>query len=176
MLVTHNELIDVVGNRIRADIIAEVQQAKLYSIIADEVTNVANKEELFLVLRYVFNNEVKEVFVDFIEVERITGVMLAESIGSGRTSSICWKCMVSAGFHCWCSFKAIVQQSAPLAMYYHCASHQLNLAVVSACKPSRIQNLTLEFFSFSSKRQRLLDACIEKFDRISTCQIVKGHM
>ena len=48
-----NELIDVVGNSSRSTIIAEVQQAKLYSIIADEVTDVANKEELSLVLRYV---------------------------------------------------------------------------------------------------------------------------
>ena len=41
------------------------------------MTDVANKEELSLVLR---NNEVKEVFNDFTEVERITGAMLAESI------------------------------------------------------------------------------------------------
>lgn len=67
-------------NSIRSDIIAEVQQTKLYSIIADKVTDVANKEELSLVLRYVLNNEVKEVFVDFIEVERITGEVLAKSI------------------------------------------------------------------------------------------------
>ena len=44
-----NELIDVVGSSIRSAIIFEVQQAKLYSIIADEVTDVANKEELSLV-------------------------------------------------------------------------------------------------------------------------------
>ena len=42
-----NELIDVVGGSIHSAIIAEVQQAKLYSIFADEVTDVANKEEQF---------------------------------------------------------------------------------------------------------------------------------
>ena len=31
----------------------------------------ANKEELSLVLRYVFDNEIKEFFVDILEVERI---------------------------------------------------------------------------------------------------------
>ena len=95
-----NELIDVVGNSIHSTIIAEVQQAKLYSIIADEVTDVANKEELSLVLRYVYDDEVKEAFVDFIEVERITGVLLAESwIGSGRISSLCrtWEVNVMMG-------------------------------------------------------------------------------
>lgn len=41
-----NELIDVVGNSIRSDIIGEVKQAKLYSIIADKVTDVANRRAL----------------------------------------------------------------------------------------------------------------------------------
>ena len=73
-------MIDVVGNRIRSDIVAEVHQAQFYSVIADEVIDVANKEELSLALRYVFCGTVKEVFVDFIEVERTTGELLAESI------------------------------------------------------------------------------------------------
>ena len=48
--------------------------------IADEVNDVANREEVSLVLRYVFQDVVKEVFVGFIAVDRITGVALAESI------------------------------------------------------------------------------------------------
>ena len=58
---------------IRNDIVKEVQSAKYYSIIADEVTDAANKEELSLILQYVYNREISEVFVDFLEVERIIG-------------------------------------------------------------------------------------------------------
>ena len=173
-----NELIDVVANRIRSDIIAEVQQAKFYSIIADEVTDAGNREELSLVLRYVFNDEVKEVFVDFIEVERITGEVLAKSI-------LAWVekndlCLLDMRGQCYdgasnmsgarSGCKAIIQQSAPLAMYYHCASHRLNLAVVSACKIQCFKNAEsnigeiARFFNFSAKRQRLLDKCIDKLD------------
>ena len=54
-------------------VIAKVKQAKFYSVIADEVTDTANKEELSLSLRFVLDGVVKEVFVDFVEVERITG-------------------------------------------------------------------------------------------------------
>ena len=75
-----NELIEVVGNTIQLDIISEVQAAQYYSVIADEVTDVSNKEELSLVLRYMFNDEIKEVFVDFIQVERITGEVLGSTI------------------------------------------------------------------------------------------------
>ena len=70
----------VIGNNIQTTIINEVKQAKCYSIIGDEVTDAANKEELSLVLRYVFNEKINEVFVDFIEVERITGEVLGKAI------------------------------------------------------------------------------------------------
>ena len=75
-----NELVAVVGDQIRKDIVSEVKVAKYYSVIADEGTDASNKEELSLVLRYLFNGEIKEVFVDFLQVERITGKVLGESI------------------------------------------------------------------------------------------------
>ena len=47
-----NELVRVAGDKIRTDILEEVKHAKFYSIIADEVTDASNKEELSLVIRY----------------------------------------------------------------------------------------------------------------------------
>ena len=38
-----NELIKVIGSRIQSDIISEVKEAMFYSIIADEVTDIANR-------------------------------------------------------------------------------------------------------------------------------------
>ena len=49
-------------------------------MIADEVTDTVNKEELSFSLRFVLDGTVKEVFVDFVEVERITGQVLAQAI------------------------------------------------------------------------------------------------
>ena len=54
-----------------------MKRAKYYSVIADEVADVSNKEQLSLTVRYVLDRTVKEMFVDFIEVERITGESLA---------------------------------------------------------------------------------------------------
>ena len=75
-----NELISVIGQRIRDDFLDEVKSAKVYSIIADEVTDVANREEVSLVVRYIHDHKIKEVFLDFLEVERITGVVMAQAI------------------------------------------------------------------------------------------------
>lgn len=46
-----------------------MKAARCYSIIADEVTDVANKKKLPLVICYVQNGEIREVFVEFLEVE-----------------------------------------------------------------------------------------------------------
>ena len=75
-----NELVEVIGECIRNDIQADVKRAKFYSVIADKVTDTANKEELSISLRFVLDGTVKEVFVDFVEVERITGQVLAQAI------------------------------------------------------------------------------------------------
>ena len=74
-----NELIAVTGNKIRSHILNEVRSAKFYSNTADEVTDTVNNEELSLVIRYVHDGEIRDVFIDFLEVEQITGRVLCEA-------------------------------------------------------------------------------------------------
>jgi len=59
------------------DTLDEVMKMKYYTMIADEVADISNKEQLLLALWYVLDGGVKEVFV---EVERITGESLAQAI------------------------------------------------------------------------------------------------
>ena len=49
--VIQNQVIDVLADQVRQKIIGNVQVAKWFSVIADEVTDVSNKEQLSLVLR-----------------------------------------------------------------------------------------------------------------------------
>ena len=65
---------------LRGIIIREVKQAKLFSVMADECSDVANKEQLAIVIRYVNeDDEICEDFVEFVECENgITGLALAE--------------------------------------------------------------------------------------------------
>ena len=166
-----NELISIIGNRIRTDILSEVKQAKFFSVIADEVVDIANKEQLSVCLRYVFDNCV----TDFVPIERITGEVIADAIicrlkawglSLADLRGQCYDGSSNmAGARSGC--KSIVQQQAPMAIYSHCAAHQLNLAVVSACKIQAFQNTEscigemTRFFKFSAKRQRLLDRALD---------------
>lgn len=182
-----NDLIALIGNKIRSDILNEVRNAKFYSIIADEVTDTANKEELSLVIRYVHDGEIREVFVDFLEVERITGRLLGEAIlmwlrnHNISPADMRGQCYDGASNMSGArsGVKAVVQEEAPKAMYYHCASHRLNLSVVSACSIQALKNAEsyvgeiARFFSYSAKRQRLLDKAIEACDSTSRVKKLK---
>ena len=170
-----NELINIIGSHIWTSILEKIKQAKFFSVIADEVTNTSNLEQLPICLRYVFDSKIKEVFIDFVAVERITGKVLAEAIINCLTNwglslrdlrGQCYDGSANmSGARSGC--RAIIKQSAPKALYFHCAAHQLNLAVVAACKiqASRSPESTIgeiaRFFAFSAKRQRLLDKGLE---------------
>ncbi|MCG8625825.1 MAG: hypothetical protein MJE68_27990 [Proteobacteria bacterium] len=47
-----------------------MKAARCYSIIADEVTDVANKKKLPLVICYMQNGEIREVFVELLKSDR----------------------------------------------------------------------------------------------------------
>ena len=109
-----------------------------YPITAEEVTDAANHEELSLVFRYVYKEEIREVFVDFLEVERITGRVLEGIIDWLKAYDIPPADMRGQRYDgalnmsaARSGVKAVVQEVAPKAMYYHCAAHRLNLSVVS---------------------------------------------
>lgn len=140
-----NELIEIIGDLIREQILDRVRESKFYPVIADEVTDSANKEQLSLVLRYLNpeTGEIAEDLVEFTECDMgITGQAVANYIlhllqkfnldptllrgprydGAGNMAG---KTRGAA---------AIITAQYPLALYVHCASHQLNLAVIKSAE------------------------------------------
>ena len=74
------QLTDIIGKRIQMEILDKSKDANFYSIIADKVWDVSNKEQLSVCLCYVQASSVKEAFLDLVQVERITGRELASAI------------------------------------------------------------------------------------------------
>ena len=78
-----NQMIDVLADQVRGKIIRKVHVEKWFTLIADEVTDVFNKEILSLVLRYVDSDTllVREYLVGLFECDTgITGRGLANKI------------------------------------------------------------------------------------------------
>ena len=51
-----NQIINLVGDKIKSEIIGEIKKSKLFSTLADEASDISNKEQMSLVLRYLDSN------------------------------------------------------------------------------------------------------------------------
>ena len=147
-----NEITEVLGSQIRQKIIDKVKASQWFTVIADEVTDCSNKEQLSLVLRYVDTDTVliREDVVGFLECNTgITGQCLADKLmgclqaydldltklrgqAYDRAGNVAGTVKGAA---------AIISRQYPLALYLHCASHCLNLAVVKSLQITSVRNM-----------------------------------
>ena len=74
-------MINVIGHKIiQEDILAEIREAKFHVVIADEVTS-HNDKIMSICIRFVEKNKnIREEFLEFIPLERITGEQLAKEL------------------------------------------------------------------------------------------------
>ena len=175
--VIQNQVIDVLADQVRQKIIGNVQVAKWFSLIADDVTDVSNKEQLSLVLRYVEPDTllVREDLVGFFECDTgISGRALADKITSCvrayglDLSNLQGQAYDGAGNMAGSvnGTAALIASDYPLVIYLHCTSHCLNLAVVKSLQITSVHNMmsvverVFNFFAIHPKRQRALEQAI----------------
>ena len=124
-----NEMIDVIGSAIENQIIHEIQTAKFLTILADEITNCSNLEQVSIVIRFVDNDKnIREDFLSFITVERITGKSLATTILSWLESrntdaSFCRGQGYDGASNMSSSIAGVqarIRSVSPMAFYTHC--------------------------------------------------------
>ena len=142
----------VIGDHVQAKIFGRVKEAQFFSLVADEVTDCSNKEQFSVVLRYVNPEDlqIREDFVQFIECDTgISGRALAQKMttiieshgldlnklrGQGYDGA-----ENMSGKTNGCA--AVISSDYPLAVYLHCASHTLNLAVVKSLDVQCVRNM-----------------------------------
>ena len=151
-----NQVIDILGAHVRDKILLRVKQAQFYTVIADEVTDCSNKEQLSLVLWYVNPGDciIREDLVTFLECDSgITGQALAGKIvgflrGSGLDPArLRGQAYDGAGNMAGKTngVAALISSQYPLALYMH-----------SLCFPL-FESLSGEFTTvLQSKRAKLL--------------------
>ena len=143
-----NELTCAVGETLQ-QILNNMKNSKYYSILADEVTDWADVHHLSLAVGFVDSNmQIREEFLDFITVEKITGESLSTAIlkhlgrwgldimnsrGQGYDGS---SNMSSSRT----SVQGCILAVSPLAFCSHCQAHQLNLCVVKGCSSPQIRH------------------------------------
>ncbi|KAL4120004.1 hypothetical protein QTP88_012752 [Uroleucon formosanum] len=144
-----NEIIAACGDIIQKKIVEKINAAECFSILADETTDVSNKEQLTLCVRYIDDqNNLCEDFLKYVNIDSLTGASLSSAILNGLTS-----CGVQCDFLFGQGYdgasnmsgkfrgvQAIICEKYPQALYVHCAAHSLNLAVSTASSIPPIRN------------------------------------
>ena len=112
----------------------EIKENGLFTVICDECTDSANKEQLSLSIWYVANERICESFVGFFELsEGVTGEVIADTIEQAIAACNLDISLLRghaydgasnmSGKYKGCA--AILKQRYPLAIYSHCL-HVLN--------------------------------------------------
>ena len=146
-----NQIIMILGYLVRETILKKVRLSVGYTLIADEVTDCSNKEQLCIVLRYVepVSSKIKEDLVTILECdsgitgEALTSMMLGFVTENLNPSKLRGQAYDGAGNMAGKKngVAARIANLYPLALYTHCASHCLNLAVVASFDETNVRNM-----------------------------------
>ncbi|XP_057560668.1 zinc finger MYM-type protein 1 isoform X3 [Hippopotamus amphibius kiboko] len=141
-----NDIIEIIKTEMLQDIVNEINVSSAFSIICDETTDSATKGQFSICVRYPQKTSkailIKERFLGFIDAEEITGTNLHRSIktylqqvgvdlnkirGQAYDSTSNWREKFN-------KIAAEFKKEEPRALYLHCYTHFLDLAVIRFCK------------------------------------------
>ena len=137
-----NSIIALLADTVRDMIHDEVVGAGYFTLIADETKDVSKTEQLSVVLRYVHNSKTHERFVSYTDCDQLnaealfTYIMTALQEVDVDISKCISQCYDGASVMSGCQsgVQARISEINPTAIYIHCHAHQLNLALVDACR------------------------------------------
>lgn len=191
-----NEIINLIGEYIRNKLTHDIKKGSpspFYSIMADEVTDeYSNREILSVCLRFLQNGtenvEIVEYFIDFAFMKRTTGEAISQSIINILESNGLLLDNLRGQAYDGASAMSSerngvngrIKRIAPKAIYTHCNSHVLNLAIAASCKLPVVRNMigtvneTYMFFHYSPKRQRFFEQVLAALECESTKKKLLG--
>lgn len=167
-----NEIIEIAGNVMVDLIIQDVKKAKAFSVLADETCDIAGKEQLSIGVRFLDEEKrlIREEFIGFTILEEMDAKSITKAIhGCLLNHGLDPQKCVGQGYD-GCSamsgkeggVQKLMQEHYSRALYFHCASHRLNLVVNDLNSVPEIRNTTatikdiIRFFRESALRRKLI--------------------
>ena len=149
-----NDMLKVMALKVLRDIAAHLRDSSFFTIMADETTDVSNREQVTIILWWVDDN-------DFSVHEEFVGLYLVPSIGSDMLVSIIKDTLLrfnlplsKARGQCYDGARnmsgirngvaAQLCKEEARAVYTHCYGHSLNLAAGDAIKNSTVMKSALD--------------------------------
>ena len=164
-----NEILTTMATTVLRNISEAIQKASYFSIMADEVTDSANKEQVVVCFRIVDEHfDAHEEFVGLYQVDSIVSSSIVEVLKDTilrlnlAISSCRGQCYDGAANMAGIRNGVAAQMPAeePRAMYTHCYGHVLNLAASDTVKKNKVLRDVLDtlleitkLLKFSPKRE-----------------------
>lgn len=173
-----NEIIEIMANSVRNKILNDIKEAKYYTIMFDCTPDVSHTEQMSQVIRYVKQCgdvcEIKESFIDFLEVGGKTGEYISQRIMEkltldGLDIGHCRGQSYDNGSNMASTYKGVqarITEVNRLAEFVPCLAHSLNLVGVhsaSSCPEAvslfGIVQKVFVFFVSSTTRWDIMKKC-----------------
>lgn len=171
-----NVIIEICGNLIRKEIIQKINSNTTcgFSLLADESCDISGIEQLSIGVRYLdkslIPSKITEEFLGFVPLKELNAQYIALSILEFcKTSGLDMEKLVGIGFDGCATMSGkengvqkFIRNEYPKALYFHCASHRLNLVVNDLNAVREIQNTigtikeVIKFFRESPLRKHLI--------------------
>ena len=167
-----NELLDLMARHVLREKLTEIRQNHFFTIMADEYTDISNKEQLSLCLRTVSNDlEVQEDFFGFYQLNNIRSDTIVHAIKDillrlnlslqncrGQTYDGASNMMGKTS-----GVVTQIQSLQPKAIITHCHGHSLSLAVKDLTSSCSVLSNTMGtageiciLVKYSPKREKIL--------------------
>ena len=172
-----NQMIQACGEVIKESLLNDIKKAGIYSIIADCTADISRSEQLAYAVRYVTpDGEMREDMIGLMNPTATTGAALAGDITNGlRNFGLLIEDSRGQAYDGCGNMsghingaQALIKEMNPLAIYTHCHSHKLNLALARALSVDGIKQMlaTLsqvsDFLSGSAQRVKFLEKNVEE--------------
>lgn len=176
-----NELISIIGKRVRNEILQNIKESKYFSSILDSTPDVKHLEQMTLVLRYVFLDvesqayEIRESFIEFLNIHIKTGLGISDVfITELKSLGLDLNNLRGQSYDNGSNMrgknigvqKQILLQN-PRAAFVACCDHSLNLLLNDAAAAS---GSTVRFFSLVNHIFVFLSGSTNRWDVLS-CHI-----
>jgi len=147
-----NEIISIIGDVITNKLVQKVNSAQCFAVLADEMKDVSGREQLSVCVRYVNEHDsqysIREDFLSFVDIEKLTGEAIANSIESQLTNAgVDLQFLRGQGYDGASAMsgrlngaQAKIKEKHKQAVYVHCASHSLNLVLNKCCTVQMVRN------------------------------------
>lgn len=179
-----DELIQIIAEQVKENILSKIKQSKYYSIIMDSTPDINHQEQVSIVIRIVHMNSeespdpsIKEYFLTFINVHSTTGLNLSNILInqlniSNLKLSDCRGQSYDNGANMIGPYKGVqarILQNNSRAFFVPCSAHSLNLVLRDSAKSSTI---AITFFGYLGRIYNLFSASTHRWDIFkSHCQL-----